>query len=173
MATLYLAGLETSSMVKVAEEAAGTGGFRSLDSVRTSFPTADGAIHQLLLPLATHTYVYNSFPAMALDGAPVETLLGEPAAFEGLYLLHIRIGAYDDRLPATGTVAVTLTDMFGSGAADYGTLQAGDEIIRTKKKGFALISTSALQLVVTDPVNLNIEILFLGPETTSGIYTSA
>ncbi len=171
MATLYFAGLETFSGVKVEEAAAGTGGYRSLESVRTSFPTADGAIYQRLLPLVTGTYTYDNFPAMELGGSPVQTLLNEPAAFEGLYLLHIRVSAYDPDLPATGTVDVTLTDMFGAGTADYGTLHAGDNIVRTKVKGFPLISTSALTIDVTDPGNMMIEILFLGPETTSGIYT--
>ena len=171
MATLYFAGLETASFFKIAEEAEGTGGYRGMESARTSFPTADGGIYQKLIPLATATYTFDNFPAMELDGTPVQTLLDLPAAFEGLYLLHIRVGTHDEDLPATGTVAVTLTDMFGTGAADYGTLQPGDEIVRTNGHGFALIGTSALELVVTDPDNMKIEIIFLGPETTSGIYT--
>lgn len=162
--TLSLTGLITESFYKGEN-------YRGIARQRLELPTADGALYQLLTPLATATYTVDAFPAAELNGTPLNNDLALPVAFAGLYLLHIRVGKHRQDLPAAGTVAITLTDLFGTGTADCGVLEVGDELIRTKLKGFAVISTSALELVVTDPDNLALEIMILGPETTGGIYT--
>ena len=135
------------------------------------FPTADGAISQYLTPVADVTYTFDNFPAVELNGSPIINDVGLPAAFAGLYHLHLRIAPYRPDLAASGTVAATLTDLFGTGAHACGLFAVGDELIRTKKMGFELISTSVLELVVNDPVNLALELLIIGTETTGGIYT--
>jgi len=169
---LTMTGLVTESHFKIQPETAGAAAlWRNITRGRVEFPTADGAISQYLTPVSDVTYTFENFPAVELNSAPILTAVGLPAAFEGLYLLHLRVAAYRPDLPSSGTVAATLTDLFGAGAHDCGILNIGDELIRTKKMGFPLIATSALALVVNDPVNLAIEIMLIGTETTGGIYT--
>jgi len=114
------------------------------------------------------TYTFDNFPAVHLNGVAINNDIGVPATFATLFLLHLRVAPYRPDLAASGEVAATITDMFGSGAHNCGVLTPGDEIVRTKKAGFTLLSTSELELVVTNPVNLAIELLLLGIETTGG-----
>jgi len=167
---LLLTGLVTESYFQVQPETAGAAAaWRNLTRGRLEFPTADGAISQYLTPVAGVTYTFDNFPAVELNGSPVMNDIGLAAAFANFHLLHLRIAPYRPDIAASGSVAATLTDLFGTGAHDCGILSIGDELIRTKKAGFELISTSKLELVVTDPVNLAIELMLLGTETSGGV----
>lgn len=169
---IILTGLVTESYFQVQPETPGAASaWRNITRGRVEFPTADGAISQYLTPVADITYMFDNFPAVHLNGSPLINDIGIAAAFAGLYHMHLRIAPYRADLPASGTVAATLTDLFGAGAHDCGIFHVGDELIRTKKMGFELLSTSSLELVVTDPVNLALELVVIGTETTGGIYT--
>lgn len=166
---LTLTGLVTESSFKIQPETPGAvSPWRNLVRNRLEFPTADGALSQYLTPVANGNYLFDNFPSVHLNGSAINNDLSLPAAFTSLFLLHLRIAPYRPDLEASGNVAVTATDLFGTGAHNCGVLNPGDELIRTKKAGFTLLSTSALQLAVTNPVNLAIELLVLGIETTGG-----
>jgi hypothetical protein len=167
---LLLTGLVTESHFQVQPETPGAvAAWRNITRGRLEFPTADGALSQYLTPVAGITYTFDNFPAVELNGDAITNDIGVAAAFTSLFLLHLRVAAYRPDLAASGNVAVTITDLFGTGAHNCGVLQPGDEIVRTKKAGFTLLSTSALTLVVTSPVNLAIELLAIGIEAPGGV----
>jgi hypothetical protein len=144
--------------------------FRNIARGRVEFPAADAGLSQYLTPIADTVYTFDNFPAVHRNGAVITNDVGLPAAFARLHLLHLRIAAYRPDLPSSGTVGVVLTDMFGTGALDFGALDIGDELPLTRKReGFLLLSTSALVLTVTDPVNLAIEMIIAGKETAGGV----
>lgn len=166
---LLLTGLVTESHFHVQPEAPGAAAaWRNITRGRLEFPTADGALSQYLTPVASVTYTFDNFPAVELNGDAITNDIGVAAAFSTLFLLHLRIAPYRPDLPSSGSVAVRFTDLFGTGAHNCGVLQPGDEIVRTKKAGFTLLSTSELELVVTNPVNLAVELMLLGIESGGG-----
>lgn len=164
---LILTGLVTESSFKVQPETPGAAApWRNLVRNRLEFPGADSALSQYLTPVSGSNYLFSNFPAVRLNGSTLYNDLGLPATFASLFLLHLRVAAYRPDLPVSGSVAVTASDFFGTGGHNCGTLNPGDELIRTKTAGFTLLSTSALHLAVTSPLNLAIELLLLGVETT-------
>src|SRR6188768_153793 len=131
---LLLTGLVTESHFQVQPETPGASApWRNITRGRLEFPTADGALSQFLTPVAGITYTFDNFPAVELNGDAIANDIGMAAAFTTLFLLHLRVAPYRPDLASSGNVAVTITDLFGTGAHNCGVLQPGDEIVRTKK----------------------------------------
>jgi len=144
------------------------GSFRGVASDRVEV-AATSAIKLNLLPTSTTTYLLDNFPAIELDGASVQTLSGFAASFEKVKGIHIRVSAYDPDSASSGTVTVTLTDLFGTQDSAH-ILGIGDNLAITRRTGITAVGTTAVQLVATSPVNLRIEVILLG-DAVSGLGT--
>ena len=91
--------------------AGASGTFRAIASDRVEF-AADSAIKLNLLPTSTTTYTINNFPAVQLGGAAIININGYAASFAKIKGIHIRVSAYDPDSASSGTVSVTITDLF-------------------------------------------------------------
>jgi hypothetical protein len=148
--------------------AGAAGSFRGVATDRVEV-AATSAIKLNLLPVATTTYLLNNFPAIELGGVSVQTLSGFASSFEKVKGIHIRVSAYDPDSASSGTVTVTLTDLFGTQDSAH-ILGIGDNIAITRRTGITAVGTTAIQLVATSPVNLRLEVILLG-DAVSGSGT--
>ena len=148
--------------------AGAAGSFRGVAADRVEV-SATSAIKLNLLPVSTTTYLLDNFPAIELDNVSVQTLSGFAASFEKVKGIHIRVSAYDRDSARSGTVTVTLTDLFGTQDSAH-ILGIGDNIALSRRTGVTAVGTTAVQLVATSPVNLRIEVILLG-DAVSGAGT--
>lgn len=133
---------------------------------RTEFPAADGALFLYLTPCGSVTWVFDDFPVVKKDGVVIPNDLGLDATFADLFLLHLKIDRHRQDLEASGSVVATRTDLFGAGEFEHAPLGVGDDIVESRAAGVSLISTSKLELAVTDPVNMAITLVLIGRETS-------
>lgn len=145
-----------------------SGTFRAIASDRVEF-AADSAIKLNLLPTSTTTYTINNFPAVQLGGAAIININGFAASFAKIKGIHIRVSAYDPDSASSGTVAVTITDLFNPSDAAH-VLGIGDSMAITRKDGSVAAATSAISIVANSPVNLRIEVILIG-DVVSGSGT--
>jgi hypothetical protein len=148
--------------------AGASGTFRAIASDRVEF-AADSAIKLNLLPTATTTYTINNFPAVQLGGAAIININGFAASFAKIKGIHIRVSAYDPDSASSGTVSVTITDLFNPSDVSH-VLGIGDSLAITRKDGIPSAAGSAISIVATSPVNLRIEVILIG-DVVSGSGT--
>lgn len=148
--------------------AGATGAFRGVASDRVEL-AVDSAIKLNLLPTAAGTYLIDNFPAVELADVPIQTLSGFAASFAKIKGIHVRVSAYDPDSASSGSVTVTMTDIFNPQDAAH-ILGIGDSIAMTRKTGVSTVATSAISLAVSSPVNLRIEVMLFG-DVVSGYGT--
>jgi hypothetical protein len=148
--------------------AGASGTFRAIASDRVEF-AADSAIKLNLLPTVTTTYTINNFPAVQLGGAAIININGFAASFAKIKGIHIRVSAYDPDSASSGTVSVTITDLFNPSDVSH-VLGIGDSLAITRKDGIPSAATSAISIVANSPVNLRIEVILIG-DVVSGSGT--
>lgn len=123
----------------------------------------DAAYAARLTVLGTvDTWTIDNFPSVERNGSPLINDDGQVLIMVQMSLLVIRIGRIDTAEDIAGSVAVTVTDIFGTHSR---TLKDGDMVLQ-ERPACPLISTSAIQIAFSeDAENLCADILLLGAKT--------